>query len=81
MIKPLNNNVLIKKITEQVNSGIYMPSTTNNLYEVISIGKSVLEVKVNDKVIVDLNFIKEIKHQGNKYFLVTEDKVLGIVED
>lgn len=81
MIKPLNNNVLIKQCVEKTVSGIYIPNTNNNLYEVIAIGKSVMEVKVGTNVIIDLNHIKELKYQGSNYYLVSEDKILGVVED
>lgn len=81
MIKPLNNNLLIKQIVEETLSGIYIPNSVKNLYEVIAIGKSVMETKVGDKVIVDINNVREIKYQGSTYFLISEDYVLGIVED
>lgn len=81
MIKPLNNNLLIKAKKEQTELGIYMPSVVNNQYEVVAIGKKVMEVKVNDKVIVDTDSMKEIKHGSETYYIISEEKILGIVED
>lgn len=81
MIRPLNNNLVIKQIVEETLSGIYIPNPVKNLYAVIAIGKSVMETKVGDKVIVDIDKLREIKYQGITYFLISEDYVLGIVED
>lgn len=81
MIRPLNNNLLIKQRVVQTESGIFMPNTSNTTYEVIAIGSSVMEVKTGDKIIIDTTAIKEIKYQGKIYYLISEDKVIGIVED
>ena len=81
MIKPLDKNVLVKKYESKNVLGIYMPQNNTNLYEVVSVGKNTNEVKPNDIVIIDIKNANEIQHEGLMYYLLSEEYILGIVEE
>lgn len=81
MIKPLNNNVLVKSISETMANGIYLPSSNSFTYEVIGVGQKVLDINVGDKVIVNTEFLKEIKFNNQVSYLIKYDYILAIVED
>ncbi len=93
MIKPLNDNVLIKKeVTEnKTASGIILSTNTNteeNIGVVIAVGEGKLAegkrlpmtVKVNDKVIFDKYAANEIEYQGEKYLLISESKIYAVID-
>lgn len=81
MIKPLDKNVLVKKMESKTISGIYMPQSNTNLYEVIRVGKNVTEVKNENTVIIDIAKAKEVTYNSVVYYLVSEENILGVVED
>lgn len=81
MIRPLDKNVLVKKYESKNVLGIYLPQDNTNLYEVISVGKNTSEVKPHDKVVIDVKNAKEISHEGNVYYLLQEEYILGVVEE
>ena len=81
MIKPLDKNVLVKKMESKTITGIYMPQSNTNLYEVIRVGKNVTEVKNENVVIIDITKAKEVTYNSVVFFLVSEENILGVVED
>ena len=93
MIRPLNDNVLIKKetIENKTASGIILSAkenTEDNIGVVIAVGEGSLvdgkrvpmAVKVNDKVIFDKYAGKEVEYQGEKYLLVSESKIYAVID-
>lgn len=81
MIKALNKNVLVKSQELKTLGGIYLPESEPNFYEVISVGKNVMEVKEGSTVIIDKSSSKLVKYQNKTYYLVQEDNILAVVEE
>ena len=93
MIRPLNDNVLLKKETveNKTASGIILStneSKQENIGLVVAVGegkvvdgKTVpMTVKKNDKVIFDKYATTDVKYQDEDYLLISESKILAIVE-
>lgn len=93
MIKPLNDNVLLKKevIESKTASGIILSTNENkedNIGVVVAVGNGKLEngerlamtVKVNDRVIFDKYAPTTIKYQDEEYLLLPESKILAVIE-
>ena len=93
MIKPLNDNVLLKKETTEnkTKSGIILSaneSKEENIGTVVAVGdgkivdgkKVALTVKAKDRVIFDKYATTEIKYNGEEYLLIPEDKILAVIE-
>ena len=92
-IKPLGDRVLVKAIeeAEQIRGGIYIPDTAKEKpqeAEVIALGTGKLDdnnkvipfnVKVGDKVIVSKYGGTEVKFGDEKYMLVSESDILGVI--
>ncbi len=91
MIKPIFDNVIVKKIEEKTstNSGILLNTNINdnvNIGEIFSIGEaSVLsienggELKKGDKVIFSDNY-KKIEYKGENYYILNEEELLAILQ-
>ena len=93
MIKPLNDNGLLKKeVTEnKTASGIILStneSKEENIGLVVAVGdgkivdgkKIAMTVKVNDRVIFDKYATTEIKYKDEEYLLIPEGKILAVIE-
>lgn len=92
MIKPLFDNVLLKKIEQEkaTTSGIVLSSkddNESNIGEVIALGESCLlsqdnegELAPGSKVVFSDEY-KKITHKNVEYYLVNEEEVLAIIED
>ena len=93
MIRPLNDNVLIKKENLENNtaSGIILSTNENkqeNIGVVVAVGegkvvdgkREPMTVKKNDRVIFDKYSTTEVKYQKEEYLLIAESKILAIVE-
>jgi chaperonin GroES len=92
-IKPIGDRVLVKHIEEkeQVRGGIIIPDSAKEKpqeAEVIALGtgkkdekgNSVpFEVKVGDKVLISKYGGTEVKIENEKFTLVREDDILGVV--
>lgn len=81
MIKALNKNILVKSQELKTLGGIYLPESEPNFFEVISVGKNVMEVKEGAIVIIDKSSSKLVKYQNKTYYLVQEDNILAVVEE
>lgn len=82
MFRPLDKNVLLTKVREEKNiSGLYLPQSDNNLYEVVNIGKEVVELKVGDKVYLDEAKLKKIVVNNKEYFIIEEKDIYLLVEE
>ena len=85
-LKPMADNILLKQseAAESTASGIILATTTKEkpaIYEVMSAGPDVKEIKAGDKVVVG-NFIgSDIKLDGIDYKFVKLEDVLAVVTD
>lgn len=85
-LKPTADNIVLKQTdaVETTTSGIILATTTKEkpaIYEVMSAGPDVKEVKVGDKVVVDNFKGNDIKLDGVDYKFVKLEDVLAIVTD
>ena len=91
MIKPLFDNVLLKKVEEEkaTTSVILLASKedTSNIAIVVALGESCLLSKDNDgelsegsKVVFSDNY-KKVNFKNEEYYLVNEEEVLAVIED
>ena len=84
-LKPMADNILLKQTdaAETTASGIILASAKEKpaIYEVMSAGPDVKEVKVGDKVVVDNFKGNDIKLDGVDYKFVKLEDVLAIVTD
>ena len=93
MLKPLGDRVVIKMIEseETTKSGIILASAAKEKPQVAQVvevgpgidvdGKTVkMEVKKNDKVVVNKYAGTEVKYEGEEYIILRQSDILAIVE-
>ena len=94
-IQPLGNRVVAKRIEkeEQVVGGIIIPDSAKEkgqTAEVVAAGPGSkrddgsvvpLDVKAGDMVLIGKFSGTEISVNGTDYLILTEDEILGVVED
>ena len=83
MIKMLSSRVLIEEIVEDIKSagGIILgdsKASAQRIGKVISVGASVEEIKVNDKVMFDSYKSFSIDLDGKTYLILEQDSVIGV---
>ena len=83
MIKMLGTRVLVEEIVEDVKSesGIILGTTEKSpqrVGTVISVGHSVEEIKVNDKVMFDGHRVAPLNLDGKTYLIMEESNVIGV---
>lgn len=93
MIKPLENNVIIKVEEEKSTSGIVIPDSVkekSNVGVVVAVGSGLLiqtgeriapEMKVGDKVFFVKGAGMEIKDKDQEYLIFTANSILAVLED
>jgi len=93
-LRPLDDRVVIKQLEakEKTAGGIYLPDTAKEkpqIGKVIATGpgktldngkRSQMSVKKNDEVIYGKYIGNEVEIEGEKYVIVREGDLLGIVE-
>jgi len=93
-LRPLDDRVVIKQseAKEKTDGGIYLPDTAKEkpqIGKVIATGpgktldngkRSQMSVKKNDEVIYGKYLGNEVEIEGEKYVIVREGDLLGIVE-
>jgi len=94
-LKPLNDHVIIKAITENevTKSGIIMPDTVDKEKpekgEVVAIGagkllesgqRAPMTVRIGDKVMFKKYSPDEIKVGGEEYLVISESDIIAILE-
>jgi len=93
-LRPLDDRVVIKQseAKEKTDGGIYLPDTAKEkpqIGKVIAVGpgktlddgkRSQMSVKKNDEVIYGKYLGNEVEIEGEKYVIVREGDLLGIVE-
>ena len=84
-LKPTADNIVLKQseAVETTTSGIILATTKEKpaIYEVMSAGPDVKEVKVGDKVVVSNFKGNDIKLDGVEYKFVKLEDVLTVVTD
>ena len=83
MIKMLSSRVLVEEIVEDIKSesGIILGDTKTSpqkIGRVISVGHSVQEIKVTDKVMFDNYKAFPIELDGKTYIIMEENNVIGV---
>jgi chaperonin GroES len=85
-LRPTADNIVLKQheAEETTSFGIILATTNKEkpaIYEVMSAGPDVKDVKVGDKVVID-NFVgSEVKLDGVDYKIVKLENVLAVVTD
>ncbi len=94
-IKPLNDHVIVKPITEDevTKAGIVLPDTVDKERpekgEVVAIGEGKLldngqrapmSIKVGNKVVFKKYSPDEIKVDGEEYLVISESDIMAILE-
>ena len=85
-LRPMADNIVLKatEAEETTASGIILAAATREkpaIYEVMSAGPEVKDVKVGDKVIVSKFIGGDIKLDGVEYKFVKLEDVLALVTD
>ena len=84
-LKPTADNIVLKQsdAVETTTSGIILATTKEKpaIYEVMSAGPDVKEIKVGDKVVVDNFKGNDIKLDGVDYKFVKQGDILAVVID
>ena len=85
-LRPMADNVLLKQheAAETTVSGIILATTNKEkpaIYEVMSAGPDVKDIKAGDKVVVGNFTGSEIKLDGVEYKFVKLEDVLALVTD
>ena len=83
MIKVLGVRVMIEEIVEDIKSesGIILGDTKTSAQKigtVISVGDSVEEIKINDKVMFDGHRVAPLNLDGKTYLIMEESNVIGV---
>lgn len=88
MIKPLNNNILIKikdneNITKQ---GLIIRENKNEdvkVGEIIKISECIKEnnFKENSKVIFNISDSNKFTYENENYILIDQNKILGVIKE
>ena len=84
-LRPMADNIVLKatEAEETTASGIILAAATREkpaIFEVMSAGPDVKEIKVSDKVIVRKFIGGDIKLDGEEYKIVRQSDILAIVE-
>ena len=85
-LRPMADNIVLKatEAEETTASGIILAAATREkpaIFEVMSAGPDVKEIKVSDKVIVSKFIGGDIKLDGVEYKFVKLEDVLAVVTD
>lgn len=92
-IRPLQDRILVKRLTEEecTKGGIIIPDSAKEKPqegEVIAVGngkvldngtKHPLDVKIGDRILFSKYSGSEVKIDGEEYTIMREDDVLGII--
>jgi len=87
MLTPLKNKVLIDpdgKITETesgLSTGLYSLELALRRGTVVSVGSGTRDVKVGDRVCWTVEQENDIEHNNNKYILIDELQIAGIINE
>lgn len=87
MFKPLNNNVIIKKISdvEKNKYGIILSASIedrerSDVGEVIAVADEIFDVEIGDKVIYSKYAGSVLKQDGEEYLIINFADILAVKE-
>lgn len=83
---PLRDYVVCKaeEAESKTKSGLYIPGNAQEkprIAKVLSVGKDVKELKVDDRIVYKTYSTTEIKSDGEEFILVKEEDVLATVKE
>ncbi len=83
-LKPLGDRVVaqIEEAQNKTASGLYLPDNAkekSKIAKVVAAGKTVKDLKVNDKIVYKEYSTTEIKVNGTEYIILKEEDVLATV--
>lgn len=86
MLKAIKNRVIVKRSEEQkVSAGgiVLQRDISEQVFAVIvDVGPEVqTELKAGDQLVIDWRQVGVMPHEGQTYYVVTEDNILAIVEE
>lgn len=91
MLKPINDNVLISLVREEVTaSGIILAQTDNvpqvGIVEAVGTGyvlddgsRIAIDVNVEDKVVYNKYSGSELEYNGKRYLMIKEKDILAVI--
>lgn len=94
-IRPLGDKILVKRVESEskTKSGIYLPETAKEKPQearVVAVGdgklldngqRAAFQVKKGDRILISKWGGTEVKIDDEEYLIMSEDDVLGILED
>jgi len=94
-VRPLNDKLLVKRVEAETKTkgGIVLPDTAKEkpkegVVKAVGSGKLLdsgerasFQVKVNDRVLFSSYAGTEVKLDGEEYLIMSEDDVLGVIEE
>lgn len=82
MFRPLNKNVLLTNVQiTNASQKIFLGNNASKKYQVVSIGKEVVEVKVNDIVYLNESKLIKLNIDNKEYFVIDEQDIYIITEE
>lgn len=80
MIKPIFDRVVLKQLSTQNTSSLYLShDDNNNVAQVVAVG-DVKTVKVGDKVVFNTFATTKVTDNKEQFLLIKEIDILGIIE-
>lgn len=83
MLRSIGENIIVSSVknNEYEKNGIIVKinSNSNIIGNVVSIGKDVKEVKVEDKILYSESNSRKILYENAEYFVLSENNVLAII--
>ena len=80
MIKPIFDRVVLKQISTQNTSSLYLSQDDNNNVAIVVAVGNVKTVKVGDKVIFNTFATAKVTYNKEQFLLIKEIDILGIIE-
>lgn len=83
--RPLSNKILLIEYEEEPKPGtlilVESEKKNNNLFEVVNTGPDVACLEIGDIVLVEKYCAQMFEIEDAKYFITSEDKILGYIQD
>lgn len=86
MLKPLNNNVVLKKekVVNKTASGIILSTKeeeSEGISVVVAVSEDVKNINVNDRVIYKKYSTTDVKFNDETYYIVDAKDILAIIKE
>lgn len=85
-IRPIRDQVLVKQdaVKEKLDSGIFLPQNSRDLYDdyatVIAVGPKVVDVKAGDRVLFKRRPASALEGEWKDYLMLKEEDMLAVIE-